>query len=919
MSLFEILGAVFIGPLKLIFEIIFSLAYSMLGKPGLTIVVLSLAMNILVLPLYRRADIIQIEARDTENKLRDVVNHIKKTFTGDERMMILQTYYRQNNYSPLSVLSGSVSLMLEIPFFMAAYQFLAGVGAFTGASFGPIPDLSLPDGMLHIGAATINVLPILMTVINVVSSSLYLKGFPLKTKIQLYGMALLFLILLYNSPSAMVFYWTLNNTFSLLKTLYYRIKNSDKILAVVMGLGGAFLIVYSFSFSGIYRTLLLIGLGLLCQLPWAMPLIRKKIPASTKEPVLNKKLFVMGGLFLSVLVGFLIPSTYIAASPQEYISVTYFYHPIWYVVNTLCISVGLFMVWLGVFYWLATPKGKVFFTRLVWILCGVMIVNYMFFGRRLGILSPNLYYEIGLNFSVLETCLNVGVLLLVIAAMILLIKLFPKKLAPVLLVCVIALTSMGIINTVKINKETKRTRERLILESNGGMPTFNLNKNGKNVVVIMLDRGIGAYIPYIMEEYPEIKEQFDGFTHYSNTVSYGAYTNFATPSLYGGYDYTPIELNKRSDELLVDKHNEALKVVPTLMAENGVDVTVLDPSYAGYQVIPDLSIYDGMEGVTVFRANGKFDDYESQVEAVENRKRNFFLFCLMKTVPVSCQSAIYHQGDYHQVKPYRIQYDTDAYDPLLVSEYNTVRNLTTMTNITDDDGTTYMFYRTNITHEPAILQEPYQTFSSYVDNTAYWDQAVGKYIHADGQTYLLDREYSISHYQINTLTYRLLGQWFDYLRENDVYDNTRIIVVSDHGRDMQVFDEDSGDLRMYNTEIYRPIMLVKDFNAKGYKVSTEFMTNADVPALSMEGIVKDPTNPFTGNPIDTEGKEGIQYIFLSNDWDVGQNNGTQYFAGPWASVSGNVWEKSSWTYFTEDTLYPPPIQKMMENSGTATP
>ena len=193
MTLFEIIGAVLIGPLKLLFELIFSAALSVVKDPGLSIIVLSLAMNVLVLPLYKRADAIQIEARDTENKLKDVVSHIKKTFSGDERMMVLQTYYRQNNYNPLSVLSGSVSLLLEIPFFMAAYQFLSGVSAFSGVSFGPIPNLSAPDGLLQIGGLTVNLLPIIMTLVNVISSSLYLKGFPLKTKIQLYGMALFFL------------------------------------------------------------------------------------------------------------------------------------------------------------------------------------------------------------------------------------------------------------------------------------------------------------------------------------------------------------------------------------------------------------------------------------------------------------------------------------------------------------------------------------------------------------------------------------------------------------------------------------------------------------------------------------------------------------------------------------------------------
>ena len=136
MTVSDILGSLLIGPLKLIFELIFSAAYKIIGHPGVAIVFLSLAMNILVLPLYRRADAIQMEARDTENRLKDVVAHIKKTFSGDERMMILQTYYRQNNYSSLAVLKSSISLLLQIPFFMAAYQFLSNLDVLQGVSFG---------------------------------------------------------------------------------------------------------------------------------------------------------------------------------------------------------------------------------------------------------------------------------------------------------------------------------------------------------------------------------------------------------------------------------------------------------------------------------------------------------------------------------------------------------------------------------------------------------------------------------------------------------------------------------------------------------------------------------------------------------------------------------------------------------------
>ena len=101
--------------------------------------------------------------------------NIKKTFSGDERMMILQAYYRQNNYKPTDALKGSVSLLLQIPFFMAAYNFLSSLADLQGTPLGPIKDLGAPDGLIVIGGFAINLLPILMTLVNGISRAIYLK------------------------------------------------------------------------------------------------------------------------------------------------------------------------------------------------------------------------------------------------------------------------------------------------------------------------------------------------------------------------------------------------------------------------------------------------------------------------------------------------------------------------------------------------------------------------------------------------------------------------------------------------------------------------------------------------------------------------------------------------------------------------
>ena len=54
MSFWDILGTLLIKPLQLLFEVVFVMANRVVGDPGLAIIALSLAMNFLVLPLYRR-------------------------------------------------------------------------------------------------------------------------------------------------------------------------------------------------------------------------------------------------------------------------------------------------------------------------------------------------------------------------------------------------------------------------------------------------------------------------------------------------------------------------------------------------------------------------------------------------------------------------------------------------------------------------------------------------------------------------------------------------------------------------------------------------------------------------------------------------------------------------------------------------
>jgi YidC/Oxa1 family membrane protein insertase len=241
----DILYTVIIYPLATIFEVVFVFAQLTFREPGISIVFISITISLLCLPLYNVAEYWQRLERDTQKRMKSKIDKIKSVFKGDERYMILSAYYRQNHYHPVYAMRSTVGLLIQIPFFIAAYSYLSDNEAIKGASFLFISDLSVPDGLLSFGGIYVNILPIIMTLVNGAASLIYTRGLPIKEKIQLYGMALIFLLLLYNSPSGLVLYWTCNNVFSLMKNSYSKIGNPVKNTVIRLFISsGCLLMIY---------------------------------------------------------------------------------------------------------------------------------------------------------------------------------------------------------------------------------------------------------------------------------------------------------------------------------------------------------------------------------------------------------------------------------------------------------------------------------------------------------------------------------------------------------------------------------------------------------------------------------------------------------------------------------------------------
>ena len=867
MSFLTFLYLLTLYPIEFLLQTIFSIISKVSNNTVLSIIILSIVVNTLVLPLYNRADKVQEEAKDKENKIAPMVKHIKQTFKGDERFMLLQTCYRQNDYSPLNVLSSSVSILLQIPFFLGAYNMLSHNRILAGVKLGPIANLSAPDGLLVIGGIAINVLPIIMTLINVGSSVIYSKGFPLKTKIQMYGLAAVFLVLLYQSPSGLVLYWICNNIYSLCKNVVRKIISSRKKKA-------------------------------------------SDKPAKVVKPLESKykAVFILSCVALAIYTGFYIPMQTVASAPEEFVNLYSLSHPMFDILDSTAKSFGLFLIWPAIFYTIATVKGKKIMSYVMFSLTASAILSSKLFSNNFGFISNLLVYSNTPSFTVKNIILS---LLVTIggAAICFLILRFGKYTPSVicfsvaLVFCVLGFTFTG-----KVNKgylEAKR--------SPTSKAEFTLSKNGKNVVVIMCDRAVGPMLPYIFNEKKELKTVYDGFVHYHNTASFGFHTNVASPALLGGYEYTPAEMNARTDKLLGEKHDEAVKLMPKLFISEGFDATLINVPYVGYTWYPDFSVFDGMEKIKAYSTKDAYlpEDVREVYKTgyTDNLRYNLFCYSVFKSAPVGLQKWLYDGGNYNDTKntePSKLisQKTTGkmtAYGNRqeFMWAYYSTKALDEITKIDDSSDCHYVYFGSDMTHDTQMLQEPAYEPADVVDNKKYEKTHQTRFLSKGGNMWMTDDK-DYKHYQCNVAAYQLIGNWLEYLKANGVYDNTRIIIVSDHGWYLNNFPE----LLQYeiggklDAESFAPLLLVKDFNAHGeIKTSEEFMTNADTPTIALKGIVNNPVNPFTGKAINSEPKkDGIKILGSGSNWDVRTNNGVAFESGEWFSVHDSIWKKTNWKY-----------------------
>ncbi|QIA09717.1 membrane protein insertase YidC [Draconibacterium halophilum] len=277
------------SPFIFLVRTIFEVGYNLTGSYGVAILLLSFAISLLLLPIFIYIEKAKKSDDAVKKRMQPLIDEIKQVYTGQERYYYLKTLNRQFGYSHFKALVPILSLLVQIPFFIAAYQYLDNLEAIEGVSFGPLDDLSKPDHLFGI----VNVLPILMTVVNLLTAWFYTRHGNTSERKQMVVIAGVFLVLLFNLPSGLVLYWTMNNVFAFLRLFITNrevFKQSDK---AVTSMSSSTLLPAVF--------FVLTFLTVIGQINWALSRSLEPLPARILASL-------FGSMLLTSLIGLLFRS-----------------------------------------------------------------------------------------------------------------------------------------------------------------------------------------------------------------------------------------------------------------------------------------------------------------------------------------------------------------------------------------------------------------------------------------------------------------------------------------------------------------------------------------------------------------------------------------------------------------------------------
>ncbi|MBQ3171513.1 MAG: hypothetical protein IJB53_06315, partial [Mailhella sp.] len=742
----------------------------------------------------------------------------------------------------------------------------------------------------------------------------------------LYGMAALFLVLLYNSPAALTFYWTLNNVYSLGKNIVEkdwmkrkgwtaaleklaeqrtRLAQRAAVLwaralsmqvglsAVVAVFGGAglFMLIrgllghgkYSFEMSAMLfgAFLLLIGICSFAEekverlrkmpLPQALAVLASIIGVSyilakygfhqgSAKKVAMKVAMVAGVVCVLTYGRTLLSKMYARVVPQKkelgalflpaagLIAFLVFVYcpfmvfssdPAVFEMTLEDFASGRFgtffvaMICLAVVGVLVRPVKWVFGS--VFVMLALAALTFCFVvAPDVGVMDSFVLQKAEVLIHQKNILIDIAVFAAVGLIFITVVLLRKVKIFSSLIYA--SLTVLVIMTGVHYSmaKDMLANRSQYALASSDSLEVpeyvkdfFTFSKNGKNIVVVMLDMFTGGNMNQLLEEHPELKTELDGFTWFEDVVAGGSVTILGKPAILGGEACTPITLNKDTSRSLEEKVAEAHGTFLRKLQDQDFRISVYDIEFFHPEL---LNKYLLPGAKTTFVNHKKYTLWEDAYLYWGRMNRFYYnklqsydkfwgVIGLFNVSPLVYKNDFYDDGCWKKTiskSNHNIRYAADQISNLDLPSY--------ASSVSEEKDNTFIYMMNLLTHMPWAIDE-YGMPCSNGGLEASRDLKNGG---------LSQEHLRTEYYALKTLI-----KWFLWMKEHDVYDNTHIILVSDHDA------RDSMELvKIWNG--YAPVgahglLLIKEPGKRGELCidRTTQMANWDVPYIVLNSLCKE--------------------------------------------------------------------------------
>ncbi|SBV91936.1 putative Membrane protein insertase, YidC/Oxa1 family [uncultured delta proteobacterium] len=943
MPILDFLFYLCIAPLEAAMRHVLFAAHGLTGSWGASLVLLSLVVNIALIPVYHLAETWQEAERAVQRKMAPKLAEIQAVFAGRERWMFTRALYRLHGYSPIYSLRTSFGLLIQIPFFFAAYHLLHAAPEMAGASWLFLADLSRPDGLITLGGFSVNLMPFVMTGVNLLSAAVYTTRLTRREKIQLYGLAAVFLVLLYPSSAALLVYWTCNNIFSLGKNLVYTRfiyaamdtvrtdttrtdqgaltsredaesplpgKPVSVLLAwadivCALAAGGLFAAAISqrkrtdvnaLTLSLVGASLILAGIALMVRLaalrrgidprdnglarhygifpllvacivalcvwkltsfkkvadplPWvffrcyavtigllagwavarepfqrlfrrlavyaeARFAVRPEARAQARfdAPVGTRKagsLFAAAALVLAVLICWYTPAALYASDPD------FFYESAGALAGRLTFRALVFLAACGLaFHWCHGRMKPFFALVLSWAALGALLFTFVATGDY-GTMDEFVLQDPALLKTRLAFLVDLAVSLAAAGIIWFLLrrKTGSKNLTAILQGAAFALCLMALYQTAT----TPPSENTGLEQATSRLPDYNdelfgFTRTGTNTLVVMLDMFTGSHVERILAMSPELKQGLDGFVWYPDAMAPGATTLLSIGALLGGENYTAPAINARRQLPLKEELHKAFATLPDIFVPQGYSVALADVD----ELVPSLfeamcpaaakTLVVGKPVATAY--TGYWREKQGLPSPLPESRAPFLgSVGLFRAAPWVLRDHIYFDGSW-------LGTQTVIHNPS-EGPYAMLDVLPEVANA-DKKNSTVKYITSQVAHYPWRL-----------------DEATCMPVDRKG-AYSVGKDRVIREHVVNERCGLLaLARWFDWMKSAGVYDNTQIILVSDHdGNDSARFGKDFDDLRPGNMP-WKPdaLLLVKQRGSRGdLRIDNRPMSSADVVPL----------------------------------------------------------------------------------------